>query len=73
MKPEVLDGLIKDILKQFNNCSSGVINIITTKHDYTLNPDTDEYSVSREDGILLLETQTGTKFISTDAVTAIGI
>ena len=73
MKPETLDKLIQDIVKQFNECSSGVINIITTRYDYTLNPDTDEYSVNHDDGILLLETETGTKFVSCDAVTAVEI
>ena len=63
---------MSEILKQFKD-SSGGINIMVGADVHFFNPDTDEYSISSEDEVLLLENERGTQWISCDAVTSIEI
>lgn len=73
MKASAIDNIMSEILKQFKD-SSGVINIMVAGSNvHVFNPDTDEYSISSEDDVLLLETARGTQWISCDAVTSIEI
>lgn len=72
MKASVINNIMSKILKQFKD-SSGGINIMVGANVYFFNPDTDEYSVNSEDEVLLLEGESGTKWISCDAVTSIEI
>jgi hypothetical protein len=73
MKASAIDRIMSEILKQYKD-SSGVINIMVAGSNcYAFNPDTDEYSISSEDDVLLLENERGTQWISCDSVTSIEI
>jgi hypothetical protein len=73
MKASAIDRIMSEILKQYKD-SSGVINIMVAGSNcYAFNPDTDEYSISSEDDVLLLENERGTQWIGCDSVTSIEI
>ena len=73
MKASAINRIMSEILKQYKD-SSGVINIMVAGSNcYAFNPDTDDYSISSDDDVLLLENERGTQWVSCDAVTSIEI